>query len=113
MKSGHDEEAVCSYDQGEPDIIITKNGKAADVIAVKSYTLTITDRKGMRNVKGQKVAVSFCPSRDAKAETEYAKSNGLEHIHLIAINIATRKMIFDGTVELDQTITLRDVREGT
>lgn len=113
MKAIHGEEAVCSYDQGEPDIIITRDGKPADVIAVKSYTLTVTDRKGMRNVRGQKVAVSFCPSKDAKAEVEYARNHGLEHIHLIAVNIATRKMIFDGAVEFDQTITLRDIKEDS
>lgn len=113
MKASHGEEAVCSYDQGDPDIIITRDGKLADVIAVKSYTLTVTDRKGMRNVRGQKVAVSFCPSKDAKAEVECARNHGLKHIHLIAVNIATRKMIFDGTVEFDQTITLRDVKEDS
>lgn len=111
MYASHGQELVCSYEQGEPDIILTKDGKLADVIAVKSYTLTITDRKGLRNVRGQKVAVSFCPSKDAKAEAEYAKNHGLEHIRLIAVNIATRKMIFDGTVEFDQTITLRDLKE--
>lgn len=113
MKAGHGEESVCSYDQGEPDIIITRDGKPADVIAVKSYTLTVTDRKGMRNVRGQKVAVSFCPSKDAKAEAEYARGHGLEHIHLIAINIPTKRMIFDGNVELEQTITLRDLKEDS
>lgn len=111
MNASHGEEVVCSYEQGEPDIIITRNDKLADVIAVKSYTLTVTDKKGMRNVRGQKVAVSFCPIKDAKAEVEYAKNHGLGHIHLIAVNIATRKMIFDGTVEFEQTITLRDLKE--
>ena len=65
--------------KGEPDIVnIDKNGKVSEAVAVKSFDLEITEKgKTCRNVKGHKFAVSFTATRDAKAEVETAKQNGL------------------------------------
>ncbi len=101
-----------SLEQGEPDIVITKNDTPTQVIAVKSYSLDITTKQGMRNTKGQKVAVTFQASKDAKAEVDFAREHEMDTIRLIVINISTGRMIYNNMVGFDQKITLRDYLES-
>lgn len=79
------------------------------VIAVKSYSLEVTMRdQSCRNCKGHKYAVSFKASRDAKAEVKTATENGLDRIWLIRGNFRTGNTIFNGYVEFDEKVTLRE-----
>jgi len=97
-----------SFEKNEPDIVIWDGDKPVEVIAVKTYSLTVTNRKGMQNEKGQKVAVTFSPIMDAKAEVEFAKKHGLDKIRLVAINLKTKNPLYDGMLRFDERITLRE-----
>lgn len=99
-----------SLKRGQADIVdLDKNGKVSEVVAVKSFDLEITERgKTCRNVKGHKYAVSLKPSRDAKAEVETARRNGLSKIRLVVFNLRTGHKIFDGFVSFDEKIKIRE-----
>ncbi|MEM3710119.1 MAG: hypothetical protein QXL46_04350, partial [Nitrososphaerales archaeon] len=97
-----------SYERDEPDIVIWDGDRPVEVIAVKTYSLTVTDRKGLENAKGIKVAVTFIPYIDAKAEVEFAKKHGLDKIRLVAINLKTKNPLYDGMLKFDERITLRE-----
>jgi hypothetical protein len=99
-----------SLKKGEADIVDSdKNGKVSEVVAVKSFELETTEQgKTCRNVKGHKYVVSITPSRDAKAEVETARQNGLSKIRLVVFNLRTGHKIFDGFVSFDEKITIRE-----
>jgi uncharacterized protein with LGFP repeats len=99
-----------SLKKGKADIVdCDKNGKVSEVVAVKSFYLEITEQeKTCRNVKGHKYAVSITPSRDAKAEVETARQNGLSKIRLVVFNLRTGHKIFDDFVTFDEKITIRE-----
>jgi hypothetical protein len=103
-------DARCSLKKGEPDIVNPdKKGKVTEVVAVKSFELEITEKgKTCRNVKGHKYAVSITPSRDAIAEVETAKQNGLFKIRLVVFNLRTGHKIFDDLVLFDKKIKIRE-----
>jgi hypothetical protein len=99
-----------SLKKGEPDIIaIDSNGRILEVVAVKSFDLEITEKgKSCRNVKGHKFAVSFLPSRDAKAEVETALQNGLSKIRLVVFNLRNKHKIFDDFVPFNKRKLIRE-----
>ena len=99
-----------SLKKGEADIVDSdKNGKVSEVVAVKSFDLEITEKgKTCRNVKGHKYAVSLKSSRDAKAEVETARQNGLSRIRLVVFNLRTGHKIFDDFVSFDEKIKIRE-----
>lgn len=99
-----------SLKKGEPDIVdVDKNEQVSEVVAVKSFDLEITEKgKTCRNVKGHKFAVSFTATRDAKAEVETAKQNGLLKIRLVVFNLKTKHKIFDDLVPFDKKIVIRE-----
>jgi hypothetical protein len=103
-------DALHSLKKGDPDIVNPdKNGKVAEVVAVKSFELELTEKgKTCRNVKGHKYAVSITPSRDAIAEVETAKQNGLLKIRLVVFNLRTGHKIFDDLVLFDKKIKIRE-----
>jgi len=99
-----------SLKKGEPDIVNPdKNGKVTEVVAVKSFELEITEKgKTCRNVKGHKYAASITPSRDAIAEVETARQNGLFKIRLVVFNLGTGHKIFDDFVSFGEKIKIRE-----
>lgn len=99
-----------SLKKGEPDIVnFSEDGKVLEVVAVKSFDLEITEKgKTCRNVKGHKYAVSINPSRDAIAEVETARQNGLSKIRLVVFNLRTNHKIFDAFVLLNKKIKIRE-----
>ncbi len=104
---------VSSYERGRPDIVVYGDGgEVREVVAVKGYTLTPTTEQGMRNVKGLKVAHTFVADRDAIAEVNYAKEQGLNQIRLKAVNLTTNNRLYDELVDFDVPITLRDFSEA-
>jgi hypothetical protein len=98
-----------SFRKGDADIIVFEKGnRVIQVVAVKSYTLDVTNRRGCRNTKGSKYAASLTPSKEAKAEVKTAKEHNLDKIRLIVVNLKTGNRIFDSLVSLDQTVTIRE-----
>lgn len=59
-------------------------------------------------MKGHKYAVSLKPSRDARAEVETARQNGLSGIRLVVFNLRTGHKIFDDFVSFDEKIKIRE-----
>lgn len=104
-----------SLKKGDADIVdCDKNGNVSEVVAVKSFELEATEQgKTCRNVKGHKYVVSITPSRDAKAEVEAARQNGLSKIRLVVFNLKTGKKIFDDFVSFDKPITIREYASDT
>jgi len=101
-----------SFRKGDADIIVfEKDNRVIQVVAVKSYSLFVTNGRGCRNTKGSKYAVSLTPSKDAKAEVRVAKELNLDKIRLIVANLKTGNKIFDSLVSLDQTVTIREYSE--
>jgi hypothetical protein len=102
-----------SFRKGDADIIVFEKGnRVVQVVAVKSYSLDVTNGRGCRNTKGSKHVVSLTPSRDAKAEVRVAKEHNLDKIRLIVVNLKTGNRIFDSLVSLDQTVTIREYSKG-
>lgn len=102
--------AKASLKKGESDIVDSdKYGKVSEVVAVKSFDLEITEKgKTCRNVKGHKYAVSITPSRDAIAEVETARQNGLSEIRLVVFNLRTGRKIYDDFVSFGGKIKIRE-----
>jgi hypothetical protein len=102
--------AKSSLKKGDPDIVNSEsNVKVSEVVAVKSFNLEITEEgKTCRNVKGHKFAVSFKASRDAKAEVETARQNGLPRIRLVVFNLKNKHKIYDDFVAFDDSIVIRE-----
>jgi hypothetical protein len=100
---------VYSFRKGDADIIVfEKDKRVIQVVAVKSYSLDVTNGRGCRNMKGSKYVASLTPSRDAKAEVRVAKEHNLDNIRLIVVNLKTGNRMFDGLVSLDRTVTIRE-----
>jgi hypothetical protein len=100
---------VYSFRKGDADIIVfEKDDRVNQVVAVKSYSLDVTNGRGCRNMKRSKYVASLTPSRDAKAEVKTAKEHNLDNIRLIVVNLKTGNRIFDNLVSPDQTVTIRE-----
>jgi hypothetical protein len=96
--------------RGKPDILrLNERSKVIMVIAVKSFSLEVTIKgKSCRNCKGHKYMVSFKASRDAKAEVEAARENGLDQIWLVCGNLKTGRTIYSGYIGFEEKVKLRE-----
>ena len=101
-----------SYERHEHDVVVWDKGLPIEVIAIKTYTLLVSDKSGMANKKGQKVAVTFIARKDAQAEVQYAERHGLKKIRLLAMNLLTGNILHDGLLDFDDRITLREYPKG-
>ncbi len=100
---------IISTQRTKPDIVAyDPHGTVIEVVAVKSYSLEVTNGRGCRNCKGHKYVASFKACRDAKAECVAAKKHGLSQLRLIVINLKTNRRIFDDKVGFTDKVTLRE-----